>query len=354
VFTYSRKISRRSLLDYPGTVFVLRTHTLNPDGLALSLRPIPSPTIWNGNKLFGEATALCRHSMFARIERKGNFIPTKESSRGAQSTASLHGSRRFRLPPATGYGQGIAQAKVARLSGTDDEKLPWSTLILLAGGVGKRMGAPMPKQYLPLHGKPIALHSFQTFLELSFIKEVVVVCEEEYRDIFRGHHQKLESSTPLTFASPGKERQDSVFNGLALVSEDTMLVCIHDSARPLITCKEITSVVEDAAAHGAAVLGVSCKPTIKEVDVHGFVLKTLDRSKLWEMQTPQVIAPEILRKGFELVQRNSLDVTDDVSIVEHLGMPVKVTRGCYTNIKVTTPDDMFIAERFLEEESSVP
>jgi len=244
-------------------------------------------------------------------------------------------------------------ARVAESGVTGQEALPSSTLVLLAGGVGKRMGASMPKQYLPLCGKPIALHSFETFLGLSFIEEVVIVCEEEYRDIFRAHQQKLENSVPLKFASPGKERQDSVFNGLALIGTDAMLVCVHDSARPLVTRAEIISVVEDAAAHGAAVLGVACKPTIKEVDEEGFVLKTLDRSKLWEMQTPQVIVPDLLRKGFELVENQSLDVTDDVSIVEHLGLPVKVTRGHYTNIKVTTPDDMFIAERFLQEEDSV-
>lgn len=351
----SRVLERSSNIRYPLTPehFGSLNSNSEPSGFALSLRTTPSPTFWNGNMRFGEASTLCQHSVFSGVGRKWSFVPKQESPLSAQITTSFHRSRRFSLRPATGNGRGIAQAKVARLSATGDEKLPWSTLILLAGGVGKRMGALMPKQYLPLHGKPIALHSFQTFLELNFIKEVVVVCEEEYRDIFQSHQQNLKDSIPLKFASPGKERQDSVFNGLRLVSADAMLVCIHDSARPLITCEEITSVVKDAATHGAAVLGVACKPTIKEVDEHGFVVKTLDRSKLWEMQTPQVIAPEILRKGFDLVQRESLDVTDDVSIVEHLGMPVKVTRGYYTNIKVTTPDDMFIAERFLEEDTSV-
>lgn len=215
------------------------------------------------------------------------------------------------------------------------------------------MGASVPKQYLPLLGKPIALHSFDTFLTLDFIVEVIVVCEEEYRPIFLEHAERSKAEVPIKFAPPGKERQDSVFNGLSRIDAGRKLVCIHDSARPLVTRQEIEDVVRDASLHGAAVLGVACKPTVKEVDPHGFVIKTLDRSKLWEMQTPQVIEPGLLRKGFDHVQSHSLEVTDDVSIVEHLGLPVKVTQGRYTNIKVTTPDDMFIAERFLQEANVV-
>lgn len=106
----------------------------------------------------------------------------------------------------------------------------------------------------------------------------------------------------------------------------------------------------DAAAHGAAVLGVQTKATIKQARPDRFVERTLDRSTLWEMHTPQVIAPDILRRGFALVAEKNLAVTDDVSIVEALGLPVLITQGQYTNLKVTTPEDMFIAERLLDEQ----
>ena len=140
-----------------------------------------------------------------------------------------------------------------------------------------------------------------------------------------------------------------MFNGFAATRPDAALVAIHDSARPLVTAEEVRACLADASEHGAAVLGVPVKPTIKEEDGSGFVARTLQRSLLWEVQTPQVMRPGLLRAGFELVEREGLEVTDDVSIIEALGEPVKLTRGEYTNIKVTTPDDMSVAEGFLAE-----
>ncbi|KAK7363910.1 hypothetical protein VNO77_06071 [Canavalia gladiata] len=222
------------------------------------------------------------------------------------------------------------------------------SVVLLAGGKGKRMGANMPKQYLPLLGQSIALYSFYTFSHMVEVKEIVVVCDPSYRDIFED--AKGNDEVELKFALPGKERQDSVYSGLqecAAVDSNSELVCIHDSARPLVLSGDVKKVLEDGLLNGAAVLGVPVKATIKEANSESFVVRTLDRKTLWEMQTPQVIKPELLRKGFELVHREGLEVTDDVSIVEHLKHPVYVTEGSYTNIKVTTPDDMLLAERIL-------
>ncbi|WVZ67892.1 hypothetical protein U9M48_016909 [Paspalum notatum var. saurae] len=229
------------------------------------------------------------------------------------------------------------------------------SVILLSGGQGKRMGASMPKQYLPLLGLPIALHSLKTFCQLKEVKEVVVVCDPDYIDVFEGSIENLQ--IPLKFARPGKERQDSVFNGLQEVDGDSELVCVHDSARPLVSSADVKKVIpvahdpvlEDALVHGAAVLGVPVKATIKEANSDSFVVKTLDRKTLWEMQTPQVMKPNLLKDGFELVKRDGLEVTDDVSIVECLKHPVYITEGSYTNIKVTTPDDMLLAERLMNE-----
>ncbi|KAL2959746.1 hypothetical protein AAZX31_17G002300 [Glycine max] len=219
------------------------------------------------------------------------------------------------------------------------------SVVLLAGGQGKRMGASMPKQYLPLFGQPIALYSFHTFFHLVQVKEIIVVCDPSYKDIFED--AKGDYQAELKFALPGKERQDSVYNGFQAVDPNSELVCIHDSARPLVLSADVKKVLKDGLLNGAAVLGVPVKATIKEANRESFVVKTLDRKTLWEMQTPQVIKPELLRKGFELVNREGLEVTDDVSIVEHLKHPVYITQGSYTNIKVTTPDDMLLAERIL-------
>ncbi|XP_057977850.1 2-C-methyl-D-erythritol 4-phosphate cytidylyltransferase, chloroplastic [Malania oleifera] len=219
------------------------------------------------------------------------------------------------------------------------------SVILLAGGQGKRMGASTPKQYLPLVGQPIALYSFYTFSLMNEVKEIIVVCDPSYKDIFED--SKMRIHVDLKFALPGKERQDSVYNGLQAVDLNTELLCIHDSARPLVSSGDVKKVLNDGWLNGAAVLGVPVKATIKEANRESFVVKTLDRKMLWEMQTPQVIKHELLRKGFELVNRDGLEVTDDVSIVEHLKHPVYITEGSYTNIKVTTPDDLLLAERIL-------
>uniref|UniRef100_A0A224XBZ9 2-C-methyl-D-erythritol 4-phosphate cytidylyltransferase, chloroplastic n=1 Tax=Hypericum annulatum TaxID=708052 RepID=A0A224XBZ9_9ROSI len=223
------------------------------------------------------------------------------------------------------------------------------SVILLAGGKGKRMGASMPKQYLPLLGQPIALYSLYTFAQMVEVKEIVVVCDPSYKDIFEDAQKQID--VVLKFAIPGKERQDSVYSGLQEVDSNSALVCVHDSARPLLLSADVQKVLKNGAENGAAVLGVPVKATIKEADGESFVARTLDRRKLWEMQTPQVIKPELLKKGFELVNREGLEVTDDVSIVEHLKHPVYITEGSYTNIKVTTPDDLLLAERILNMSS---
>jgi 2-C-methyl-D-erythritol 4-phosphate cytidylyltransferase len=220
------------------------------------------------------------------------------------------------------------------------------SLVLLAGGVGKRMGANMPKQYLPLLGTPIALYSLKKFAEMEEVGEIVVVCDPSYRDVFEG----CPVSKPVKFALPGKERQDSVSNGLNEVREGAALAAIHDSARPLVALEDAARCFADAQEHGAAVLAVPCKATVKEANADLSIAKTLDRSKLWEMQTPQVIKPDLLKRGFELVNEKGYEVTDDVSIVEFMGERVQITEGSYVNIKVTTPEDMFIAERLLGEQ----
>jgi 2-C-methyl-D-erythritol 4-phosphate cytidylyltransferase len=157
----------------------------------------------------------------------------------------------------------------------------------------------------------------------------------------------------LVFANPGVERQGSVENGVnkvaELAGETCSYVAIHDSARPLVTVKEICDVVKDAKDCGAAVLGVPCKATIKESEDGKMILRTIPRARLWEVHTPQVIKIDTLQRGFAKVTAENLEVTDDVSIVEAMGEPVKLTKGEYTNLKITTPEDMNVATAILEE-----
>ncbi|CAE7948551.1 ISPD [Symbiodinium sp. KB8] len=213
------------------------------------------------------------------------------------------------------------------------------------------MGASIPKQYIKLMGLEIALHSLDTFLACD-VAEIVIVCAEEWQHIFKDHLEKVgPTEVDVKFTTGGKERQDSVNNGLAKI--DAPIVAIHDGARPLVTKEEVERVVADAREHGAALLAVRTKATIKQAvgESDTFVESTPKRKLLWEAHTPQVIRSELLRKGFEKAEKEGLDVTDDVSLVEQLGEKVKLTEGEYTNIKVTTPEDIAVAETILKERS---
>jgi len=219
-------------------------------------------------------------------------------------------------------------------------------VVLLAGGVGSRMKAGKPKQFLELEGKTILRTSLDIFLGLEGVTSISVVLAEEYRDQLA---DLAAADSRIKFAAPGKERQDSVFNGLQTIPDNAALVCVHDAARPLVSQEEVYKVIKDADEHGAAVLAVPMKATVKESADGQFVLQTIDRSRLWEIHTPQVIKPDLLRKGFEKVAAEGLAVTDDVSIVEQLPAPVKITVGEYTNIKITTPEDMPMALSILQQ-----
>ncbi|CAN0899431.1 2-C-methyl-D-erythritol 4-phosphate cytidylyltransferase, chloroplastic [Linum grandiflorum] len=306
----------------------------------LQLRLLPNPTTTNHSSLATAAAAPPSNLSFpSTANASANCLPfLSHSTSFPGCKISSTQKPKFALSP-------IRCSATPLQNGSGAVKERSVSVILLAGGQGKRMGASMPKQYLPLLGQSIALYSFYTFSKMIEVKEIVVVCDPSYSDVFEDAEEDID--VDLKFALPGKERQDSVYSGLQEIDPSSELVCIHDSARPLVLPADVRKVIKDAAANGAAVLGVPVKATIKEADSESFVVKTLDRKTLWEMQTPQVIKPEVLKRGFELVNREGLEVTDDVSIVEHLKHPVFVTEGSYTNIKVTTPDDMLLAERIL-------
>lgn len=211
-------------------------------------------------------------------------------------------------------------------------------VIFLAGGSGQRFGSEIPKQFVALRDKPISSYSYEILATLKCLKELIIVCDPS----FRSHFPKDSS-----FALPGPRRQDSVFSGLQALTSKPDLVLIHDAARPFIPKIPLTSCIEAARLHGAAALGVPIKFTIKESGNNQFVSSTPDRSKLWEIQTPQVIKTELLFEGFKIADKKQLTVTDDVSLVELLGHPVKLVESCYTNIKITTPDDMVLANQLV-------
>lgn len=214
------------------------------------------------------------------------------------------------------------------------------SVILLAGGTGSRMQSSIPKQFLTLGSKPIALHSFELFASMPEIDEIIVVCSPESRILF-----KTERKKQISFALPGERRQDSVYNGLQAASFD--LICIHDAARPFIDQPLVLRVLEAGRQFGAAAVGLPLKFTIKEIDHCQLVLNTPDRSKLWEIQTPQVVQHDILMQGFHYAHQHQLTVTDDVSLAELVKKPVKLVEGSSMNVKITVPSDLPIAHHLL-------
>lgn len=206
------------------------------------------------------------------------------------------------------------------------------SVILLAGGKGTRMASPTPKVFLPLMGKPIILHSFELFQSLPYVHEIVVVCLKKYHSLFPEN---------TLFASPGCERQDSVKNGFEKTTGDTIL--IHDGARPFITKEAIDKLLEEGLPTGAATLGIPMKYTIKQVGLDRIVEKTLDREKLYAMQTPQLLTRTLLQKGLDAATEQKLTLTDDVALAELIHHPVKIVPGNTRNIKITTPEDLHLA-----------
>ncbi len=221
---------------------------------------------------------------------------------------------------------------------------PFTSAILLAGGTGSRMQADMPKQFLKLGSKTVVRHSFDVFMEMPEIDEIVVVCAPEFR-----HHFDTTQAPKkgVRFALPGVRRQDSVYHGLLGTSPTSELICVHDGARPFIDKALVLRVLEAGLQHGAATVGMPIKFTVKESNSENFVRATPDRSFIWEIQTPQIIQRSLLTAGFEYARVHNLTVTDDVSLAELIGKPVKLVEGSHINLKITVPADLAVATQLL-------
>ena len=225
--------------------------------------------------------------------------------------------------------------------------MPKVSVVLIAGGTGTRMQSELPKQYIKLDGKPIALYSAEVFASHPSICELIIVCHPDYKHYF----QSIEGKCELKFALPGKRRQDSIYNGFQKVSTDTDIVCTHDAARPFITQELVQRLIDETIANHAATLAVPLKFTIKEADKNLRAVNTPDRSLYWEIQTPQALRKDLLHQGFQLAHERNITVTDDVSLAELIQHPVKLVIGSDDNIKITTPIDLSIANTIIANRS---
>jgi len=221
------------------------------------------------------------------------------------------------------------------------------SVIFPAAGQGKRMQAGINKVLLTLGNEPILVRTLRVFSAVSEVEELVVVVAADEVKTVEDQLCKVSGLKPFKVVAGGSERQYSIYNGLQLVSETADVVLVHDAARPLVTERTIQAVIDGARQNGGAIAAVPAKNTIKVVDCDGLVESTPSRSTLWEVQTPQGFRREILIKANEQALADDFLGTDDASLVERIGVKVAVVKSDYRNIKITTPEDLLIAEAFL-------
>ena len=214
--------------------------------------------------------------------------------------------------------------------------------IILAAGSGRRLGICVPKPLVKIDNKPAIIYSLETFNKHPGIDEIILVASAQNKAAIIRLIKKRSFKKIKVLCLGGKRRQDSVYNGLKAVSVSSNWVLIHDCARPFIGTKLITKVIAAAKKSSAAILGVPVKATIKSVKSGLVVDRTVDRSNLWEVQTPQVFKKELILKAYYRYAKE--DFTDDASLVEKLGAKVKMVQGSYENIKITTMEDLLLAE----------
>ena len=224
-------------------------------------------------------------------------------------------------------------------------RIPDTSCILVCAGNASRMGG-INKILMPLGESNVVGHSMLAFERTPDIAEIIVVTKPEYFDAVRQEAEKLGITKLRHLTEGGDTRQQSVLQGLRLVSKESQYIAIHDGARPLVKPEHITKTIKDARVFGGATLGVPVKDTIKVVD-DGLITDTPHRPSLWITQTPQVFRKRLYYEAVDFAAEHGLDFTDDCQLVEAIGGKVFMTRGDYTNIKITTPEDREIAEVLL-------
>ena len=221
--------------------------------------------------------------------------------------------------------------------------------VIVAGGSGKRMGTTVKKQFIQLGDKEVLAHTIEAFNEMDEISEIIVVVGQE--DVERVREEivaRYQLSKVSKIVVGGKERQDSVYNGLIATSDEIEYVMIHDGARPFISKAVIQRAIEKTKQCKATIVAVPVKDTIKVIDIETETVEhTPKREKLWAVQTPQSFDKKLLLAAYENAHQKGLQVTDDSMIVEAYGKKVHVVLGEYTKIKITTPEDLVIGESIL-------
>jgi 2-C-methyl-D-erythritol 4-phosphate cytidylyltransferase len=218
--------------------------------------------------------------------------------------------------------------------------------VVPSAGIGKRFGGGTNKTFVTLGGRPLLLWALETLNAAPEVREIIPVIKEADMEYAIGLLEQHSIPKVKRIAPGGKERQDSVYHGLNLIEDRKCIVLVHDGVRPLIEPAVIRAAASQLKDCDGVVVGVPVKDTIKEAS-GGEVKQTLARDRLWAVQTPQLFPCETIREAYRRAMKESFYSTDDSALVEKYGGRVRIVMGSYTNIKVTTPEDLMIAELFL-------
>lgn len=225
------------------------------------------------------------------------------------------------------------------------------TAIIVAAGQGKRMGASINKQFLRLGNKPVLAHTLEKFESCQMIQDIIVVTSKAEMEIC--HKQIIQAygyRKVKQIVEGGKERQNSVYNGIQYVDPNTDILVVHDGARPFIEIEHIEKSIQGAVEQKACVVGVRIKDTIKICNTEQYIVDTPERNLLWSIQTPQTFQYSLLLKAHQNAIKEGFLGTDDAVLVERDGIQVKVVEGSYENIKITTPEDLLFGEVILKNQ----
>jgi 2-C-methyl-D-erythritol 4-phosphate cytidylyltransferase len=223
-----------------------------------------------------------------------------------------------------------------------------TVVIIPAAGTGRRMGGEISKQYLSLAGIPILVHTLRVFQRSPLVDEILLVVPGgDVAEVRRDMVERYDFSRVSLVIAGGRERQDSVRNALVHVRDEHEIILVHDGVRPFVTGALIERAVAGAKAFGAVTVGVPVRDTVKTVDAAGRVVKTVLREGLWLTQTPQAFRREVILAAYERAAADGFCGTDDASLVERIGIPVRMIPGDADNIKVTTPEDLARGERMI-------
>lgn len=221
------------------------------------------------------------------------------------------------------------------------------TAIIPAAGEGSRFGGSVRKQFIALNGLPILSHTVRALAASNALAAMIVVVPPGEESIGRDAVHLAGVDIETEVVSGGQERQDSVYNGLQRAKPETDLVLVHDGVRPFVSSELILATIAAAKEWGAAVTAVPVTDTIKRVDADGLVVETPAREHLWAIQTPQVFRYALLVRAHQAVREQRIVATDDAALVERIGVRVKIVRGSHENLKITSEEDLPLADLIL-------